>query len=96
MNRDRLQLDNSDNINSFIGRGQRLPKPPKKGEMMYCQVCGGPMPPSCFSKNETERKREFKWHIHHDCFLYLDRLADQSVPGLLTERKQMAQRQQQG
>lgn len=96
MNKNNLKLDNSENINSFIGRGQRLPAPPKKGEVMICQVCGNPMPPSGFSKNEIERKREFKWHVHKDCFDYLDRLADQSVPGLLTERKQVAQRQQQG
>lgn len=96
MTRDRVQIDKSESINGFIGKGQRLPKPPRKGEMMYCQVCGEPMPPSGFSKNETERKREFKWQIHNDCFLFLDNLADQSVPGLLSERKQLAQRQQQG
>lgn len=83
-----ISIDSSDNFNSFVGKGQNLPKPPKKGELMYCQICGKPMYPEQFSKIESQRKREFKWQIHGECFQYLDNLADQSVPGLLSERKQ--------
>lgn len=86
MNQNNVKIDNGD-ISSFISNGQRLPDPPKKGELMYCQVCGEPMLPEQFSKIPFQRKREFKWHIHGKCFSFLDELADRSVPGLLAERK---------
>lgn len=79
-------LDNG-NVGNYIGNGTRLPSPPKKGEILICQMCGKPLLPEHFSKDERSRKREFKWHIHPECFIAMDEMADRSVPGLLAERK---------
>ena len=49
------------------GENYMLPKPPKPGEIIYCQICGRPMLPQDFSKDPKIRKREFKWHIHNAC-----------------------------
>lgn len=82
---DHLQTTMQD-ANSFA-QNMRLPKPPKPGEIMICQMCGQPMLPEHFSKNIVKRKREFKWHVHDACFSAMDNLCDRSVPGLLQERK---------
>lgn len=79
-------VDNK-SINSYIGNGSTVPNPPKKGEILICQMCGQPLLPEHFSKDERSRKREFKWHIHPQCFMAMEELADKSVPGLLSERK---------
>lgn len=76
-------------INKFTGNGQNVPKPPKKGEIMICQICGKPILPDQFSTNENERKREFKWHIHSACYQFIDEFIDRSVPGLISERKEI-------
>lgn len=82
-----MQVDNNGSVSSFTANGQRVPTPPKKGEVMICQMCGQPMLPKDFSKNERMRKMEFKWHIHERCFQMMDEMADRGVPGLLAERK---------
>lgn len=81
-----MRLDNG-SIENHIGGGSRLPDPPKRGEILICQMCGHPLLPEHFSKDERKRKREFKWHIHPQCFEAMDEYADRSVPGLLAERK---------
>lgn len=73
-------------------KGTCLPKPPKKGELMYCQHCGQPMLPKDFSKNPTVRKQEFKWQIHYRCQQTMLDLCDRSTPGLAVERKQKERR----
>lgn len=81
-----MYLDNR-STSSYIGNGTKVPAPPKKGEILICQMCGQPLLPEHFSKDERKRKREFKWHIHPQCFDTMDEIADRSVPGLLAERK---------
>ncbi|NMS91298.1 hypothetical protein HGQ85_15350 [Clostridioides difficile] len=75
------------NIENCITKGRGVPKLPRKGEIMICQICNKPIMPEQFSIDEYKKKREFKWHIHPECFEYIDKLADKSVPGLLNERK---------
>lgn len=82
-----MLLDNNESISGFIGSGMRVPEPPRAGEIIICQMCGQPMLPENFSKNQFERKREFKWHIHAGCFKKMEEMADRGVPGLLAERK---------
>lgn len=65
-----------------------VPKPPKPGEIMYCQFCGKPMLPKDFSKNPIIRKREFKWQIHYACQEKMSALCDINTPGVIAERKQ--------
>ena len=69
-------------------KNSAVPKPPKPGEMMYCQQCGRPMPPESFSKSELIRRREFKWQMHHACMMELQNRCDRYTPGLLSERNQ--------
>lgn len=75
-------------IDKFVGDSKKIsvPKPPKKGEIIICQVCGEKMLPENFSKNEMERKREFKWHCHWDCMQKKFNECDRKTPGLLGER----------
>ncbi|CZR97730.1 MULTISPECIES: hypothetical protein [unclassified Clostridioides] len=75
------------NIENYITKRSKVPEPPRKGEIMICQICNKPILPEQFSIDEYKRKREFKWHIHPKCFEYIEKLADKSVPGLLNERK---------
>lgn len=91
-----MKVDNNGDAFSFTANGQNVPRPPKKGEVMICQMCGQPMYPKDFSKNERMRKMEFKWHVHEKCFRMMDEMADRGVPGLLAERKKMSQRNAQG
>lgn len=84
----------SDELNNFTKGGQNVPQPPKKGEIMICQHCGQPMLPRDFSKVESIRKREFKWHVHDRCFQDMMSLADRGVPGLLAERRKMEKRRE--
>lgn len=63
------------------------PKPPKRGELIYCQWCGKPMYPQDFSKDPKIRKREFKWQIHYACEQKIWDFADRQTPGLLGERQ---------
>lgn len=84
----RPTIDNNSDALQYVSNGSNIPRPPRKGEVMICQMCGQPMLPEHFSKDITTRKREFKWHIHAACFNHMENLADQGVPGLLTERKQ--------
>ena len=88
----KVQIDNNSTVTSFTKGKQKFPTPPKKGELMYCQMCGKPMLPEEFSKNEILRKREFKWQIHARCFDELDNITDRSVPGLMAERKKKESR----
>lgn len=76
-------------VHSFVKdtRNCGLPTPPKPGEIMYCQYCGKPMLPQHFSKNKVIRKREFKWQIHNECFMEMDKMADLKTHGLIAERK---------
>lgn len=80
-------LDNNGSVNSFTNNGSRVPTPPKRGEIIICQMCGQPLLPEHFSKDEFKRRREFKWHIHPQCFMQMEEMADRGVPGLLAERK---------
>lgn len=88
----KFQVDNNSTVSSFTKGKQKMPTPPKKGELMYCQICGAPMLPKDFSENEILRKREFKWHIHAKCFNELDNMTDRAVPGLMAERKKLESR----
>lgn len=85
-------LDNSSSVKGFTSNGSRVPAPPKRGEIIICQMCGQPMLPEHFSKDEFKRKREFKWHIHSWCFEQMDQMADRGVPGLVAERKKANER----
>lgn len=69
------------------GRNSMVPPPPKPGELMYCQLCGKPMYPKDFSSDIKIRKREFKWQIHAKCEEEMWKRLDNSVPGLMSERK---------
>lgn len=86
---------NSDGTSAFLKnvsmerKNVMLPKPPRPGEIIHCQVCGQAMYPKDFSPNLAVRKREFKWHIHNKCFEQMGNLADRSTPGLMSERKQV-------
>lgn len=80
-------LDNNGSVISYTSKGSRIPEPPKRGEIIICQMCGQPLLPEQFSKDPIKRKREFKWHIHPQCFEAMNNMADQGVPGLLAERK---------
>ena len=51
------------------GENYMVPPPPKPGEVIICQLCGKPMYPKDFSRDEKIRKYEFKWHIHYQCQL---------------------------
>lgn len=64
-----------------------LPKPPKKGEIMYCQVCGKAMLPKDFDKNPIIRKKEFKWQTHYKCQQESFKRCDLNTQGLMAERK---------
>lgn len=86
-------LDNGE-ADFYVRSGSKTPKPPDKGEILICQMCGQPLLPEHFSKNERNRAREFKWHIHPECFIAMDELADRSVPGLLAERKKASEHSQ--
>lgn len=72
-----------------------VPKPPKPGEIMICQWCQTPILPEQLAneKNLGQRKRCFKWHLHPDCYFGMGNQVDRAVPGLLTERKQLEEKQ---
>lgn len=76
------------------GRNSMVPPPPKPGELMYCQLCGKPMYPQDFSKDIKIRKREFKWQVHSKCEEDMWKQMDNSMPGLMAERKQRGNRPQ--
>lgn len=80
-------LDKNGTAKDFTSNGINVPTPPKKGEIIFCQMCGKPLLPEHFSKEEYKRKREFKWQIHPQCFDAMNDMADRGVPGLLAERK---------
>lgn len=85
---DKLPLyDNTDTYGRFTANGQTAPKPPKKGEVMICQICGEPILPNQFSKNKIERKKEIKWHLHHNCYRQMMFVVDMNVKGIIQERK---------
>ena len=81
------------------GEGYMLPKPPKKGELMYCQMCGKPIYTReyaqkhnidmslCFSEDKKTRISEFKWQVHNACKERAFDMADRQTPGLLGERE---------
>ena len=64
-----------------------VPRPPKKGEIIKCLVCGELMPPEAFSENPIIRKREFKWQCHNSCMERMFNVCDLETPGLLAQRK---------
>lgn len=68
------------------GKNYMLPKPPKPGEIIHCQICGLPMLPEDFSKDPKTRQHEFKWHIHDVCEKGIWDQLDRQTPGLLTDR----------
>lgn len=77
-----------ESTSKFLGNGRGgAPKPPKRGEIIKCLVCGRPMPPSEFSTNPIIRKREFKWQCHDACMQNMFATCDKETPGLITERK---------
>lgn len=80
-----MQVSNQ-SLNSFIKKGIKVPDPPKRGELMVCQICGKHILPEQFSKDERQRKREFKWHIHSSCYEKTQNYIDKCVPGLERER----------
>lgn len=82
-----MQIDNNASVNSFLSGGSNIPTPPRRGEVIICQMCGQPLLPHQFSKEIYKRKREFKWHIHPQCFEQMEAMADRGVPGLMAERK---------
>lgn len=86
-----MRLD-SGSAMDYTGNGSRIPDPPKRGEIIICQMCGQPLLPEHFSKDPAKRKREFKWHIHPQCFEAMSEVCDRGVPGLVTERKQAQER----
>lgn len=67
-------------------KNSMVPKPPKPGEYIYCQVCGKKMLPEDFSKDPKIRQHEFKWHLHHECENKMFDLADRQTHGLMAER----------
>lgn len=82
-------LDNNSTVGNYTANGSKVPEPPKRGEVLICQMCGKPLLPEHFSKDPFKRKREFKWHIHPECFESMEQMADRGVPGLLAERKKI-------
>ena len=79
---------NDTSISQFLnGKDGGIPKPPRRGEIIRCLVCGEPMPPSAFSKIPAVRKREFKWQCHEKCINYMLDVCDRETTGLLAERK---------
>jgi hypothetical protein len=74
------------------GKDWMLPPPPKKGEVIHCRICGKAMLPKDFSKNEFERKKEFKWQIHWACLENMFDQCDRATPGLIDERNGMGLR----
>lgn len=63
-----------------------VPPPPKRGEYIICQHCGKVMKPEDFSKNPAIRKKEFKWHLHHQCQQAMLDMCDKQTLGLLSQR----------
>ena len=63
-------IDNSYSINGEK-RNSRVPKPPKPGEIIYCQRCGLAMMPEDFSKDKKIRKKEFCCKYIKYCSQYL-------------------------
>lgn len=82
-------MNEDTDVRDYTKNGCTIPPRPKPGELMICQVCGKPIYPEQFSKNLAARKREFKWHLHPECYQALNDMADRSVAGLLSERKGM-------
>lgn len=87
-----MKLDNNSDAMQYTRGGSRVPAPPKRGEILMCQMCGQPLLPQHFSKDPIKRKREFKWHIHPQCFEAMSELCDRGVPGLVSERKKAEER----
>ena len=48
-------LDNSSSVKSFTSNGSRVPAPPKRGEVIICQMCGQPLLPEHFSNDDFNR-----------------------------------------
>ena len=71
-----------------------VPPPPKPGELIYCQMCRKAMLPEHFSKDEAQRKWEFKWQVHWACKLAADDYLDRMTPGLLSERRRQQKLQE--
>ena len=69
------------------GKDWMVPPPPKPGEYIICQVCGKPMLPQDFSKDQKIRRHEFKWHVHWDCEQNIFNQLDRGTPGLIAERE---------
>ena len=67
-------------------KNSAVPKPPKPGEVIVCQVCGEEMLPKDFSDDEYKKKKEFKWHMHWDCYQSKLNECDRKTPGLLSQR----------
>lgn len=68
-------------------KNSAVPKPPKPGEIMYCNVCGKPIMPEDFSEDDWNAKYEFKWHLHSKCRIYAHKRLDYLTKGLLSERR---------
>lgn len=88
MSNNKVNFETSVTDNPFsFANNMKIPDPPKKGELIKCQICGEPIYPEQFSKNMTLRKMQFKWQIHDSCYNLMLDVADRSLPGLIQERK---------
>lgn len=75
-------------------RNSAVPPPPKKGEIIHCQMCRKPMMPEDFSKDKDQRRWEFKWQVHWQCKIAAEEYLDRATTGLLSERRQKQRRGQ--
>lgn len=88
MNNDiKYKIENVDEESNYVGN-VKLPDQPKPGEYMICQICGKPILPQELSKEKELRKKEIKWHIHNECYKFINYQLDLITPGLLASRGQ--------
>lgn len=75
-------------------KGSAVPPPPKRGEIIHCQMCRKPMMPEDFSKDKDRRKWEFKWQVHWACKIAAEEYLDRATTGLLSERRRIQKRRE--
>lgn len=100
----KLNFSKADDIPpEFSNDKMKLPDPPKKGDLLICQICNQPIYPripkflndksiperNFMSENKVDAKREYKFHFHHACREEALHEADRNTPHLLAERKDL-------